>query len=81
MTLCEVAELMAYWAVHPPVHILLAALLGFAGNGRASASSAIPQQMPAELGPGFYAGDVHAGLGAAVLDIARLRRRGQSTES
>lgn len=80
MTLHEIAELMAYWEVNPPAYILLAALLGIAGNGRKPASAAIPQQTLGELGPGFHAGDVHAGLGAAVLDIARLRQRGQPTE-
>ncbi|MGH7098706.1 MAG: hypothetical protein ACREE4_13715 [Stellaceae bacterium] len=80
MTLHEVAELMAYWEVNPPAYILLAALLGFSGNARKSASAAIPQQTLGELGPGFYTGDVHAGLGTAVIDIARLRQRSQSTK-
>lgn len=34
MTLFDVEELMAYWADHPPVHILLAALLGIERDAR-----------------------------------------------
>ena len=28
MTLLQVKELLAYWRVHPPLHLLLAAALG-----------------------------------------------------
>ncbi len=80
MTLLEVEELTKYWAEHPPLHIAVAAYLGIrhprtkvrrapgaTPTGQRSAS------LLAELGPGFSAGDVRAGLPAVVLDIAALR--------
>lgn len=81
MTLVEVAELGAYWAEHPPVHLLLAAYLG-AGLGRRGRAPALPGGAPSEpeavlgaLAPGLGAGDIHAGLAPVVLDFAELRRR------
>jgi hypothetical protein len=35
MTLPAVRELMDYWAVHPPLHLVVAAALGCGRNARA----------------------------------------------
>jgi hypothetical protein len=85
MTLFDFEELMTYWVEHPPVHILVGAHLGVgkrqrkpipstgSSSGRAP-SSDLPTIL-AELGPGFGAGDIHAGLPRVVLDFSELRRR------
>jgi hypothetical protein len=85
MTLFQVEELSFYWARHPPLHLLVAAYLGVGKDRRPQMPPAPfdgeqrPQpdagSMLARLGPGFGAGDVHAGLTPAVLDFAELRRR------
>jgi hypothetical protein len=90
MTLLDVEELTAYWAEHPPLHMLVAAYLGLAKekrprkppvlSGEASSSfghntASDITSLLAELGPGFGSGDIHAGLAPAVLDFAELRRR------
>ena len=85
MTLFEVEELTCYWAQHPPLHLLVAAFLGIGKNkrGQLSPMSAGRGQRPspdagsvlAQLGPGFSAGDVHAGLSPVILDFAELSRR------
>jgi hypothetical protein len=87
MTLFQVEELTSYWAQHPPLHLLVAAYTGverrkhsstppaFSGQRRGPRSDAGP--MLAQLGPGFNAGDVHAGLPPVVLDFSELCRRGQ----
>jgi len=88
MTLFDFEELTAYWVEHPPVHILVGAYLGVGRHQRSQIPSADPspgraassdlQGLLAELGPGFRAGDVHAGLLGVVLDFAELRRRVKS---
>ena len=88
MTLFDFEELTAYWVEHPPVHILVGAYLGVgkyqrtpipsAGSSPGRAASSDLQGLLAELGPGFGAGDVHAGLPGVVLDFAELRRRVRS---
>jgi hypothetical protein len=90
MTLLDVEELTAYWAEHPPLHMLAAAYLGLGKEKRprklsepsGEASTRFGQKtgsditsLLAELGPGFGTGDVHAGLAPAVLDFAELRRQ------
>ena len=90
MTLLDVEELTAYWAEHPPLHMLVAAYLGLgkekrprepsAPSGEASTrfgqkTSSDITSLLAELGPGFGSGDVHAGLTPAVLDFTELRRQ------
>ena len=90
MTLFDFEELMAYWAEHPPVHILVGAYLGIgkhqrrripsAGSSRGRAASSDLQTILAELGPSFGAGDVHAGLPGVVLDFAELRRRASGSD-
>jgi hypothetical protein len=85
MTLFDFEELTTYWAEHPPLHILVGAYFGmgkdkptrmpstFAQSRRRIGSD--PEAILAELGPGFNAGDVHAGLAPVVLDFAELRHR------
>ena len=74
MTLLEVEELFAYWAAHPPVHLMLAGCLGIGRERRMSGASGEASCL-AELGPGFSKGDVHGGLPPVILDVAELRRR------
>jgi len=85
MTLFDIEELTAYWAEHPPLHILVGAYLGTGKPRRGPTPSArsVPGRaapsdlhgIVAELGPGFGTGDVHAGLPGVVLDFAELRKR------
>ncbi len=90
MTLLDVEELTAYWAEHPPLHMLVAAYLGLGKEKRPREPSAPSGEasigfgqktgsditsLLAELGPGFGSGDVHAGLAPAVLDFTELRRQ------
>jgi hypothetical protein len=85
MTLFQVEELTSYWTRHPPLHLLVAAYLGVGKDSRPQMPPSPfdgeqrPQSdagsMLARLGPGFSAGDVHAGLTPAVLDFAELHRR------
>jgi hypothetical protein len=89
MTLFEFEELASYWAEHPPLHLLVGAYLGVGKNNhnRVSASTAPVWgtgsafgSVLSQLGPGFGAGDVHAGLAPVVLDIAELRRRAKASD-
>ena len=90
MTLFDFEELTAYWVEHPPVHILVGAYLGVGKHRRKpvlpagsrpgrSPSSDLPTIL-AELGHGFGACDVHAGLPGVVLDFSELRRRVRSSD-
>jgi hypothetical protein len=88
MTLFDLEELTAYWAEHPPLHILVGAYLGIGKHRRKGEASARQSQRPAansdvatllaELGSGFGASDVHAGLAPVVLDFSELQRRVRS---
>jgi hypothetical protein len=85
MTLFQIEELTSYWAQHPPVHLLVAAYLGVgkiksarmppASMGRGQQRSSEASSLLAQLGPGFGAGDVNAGLSPVILDFAELRVR------
>ncbi len=85
MTLFQLEELTSYWARHPPLHLLIAAYLGVGKNkyapqppeamGRGPRPSSDCTSLLAELGPGFGAGEVNAGLSPVVLDFAELRLR------
>ena len=85
MTLFQVEELTFYWAQHPPLHLLIAAYLGVGKNKNAPLPPASMEQGPrqnsdsssllAQLGPGFGAGEINAGLSPVVLDFAELRLR------
>lgn len=85
MTLLDYEELVAYWSEHPPLHLLAAAYLGIgarekrshAGRDRGPAAKRSPDlgSLLSDLGPGFGAGDVHAGLDPVVLDFSELKRR------
>jgi hypothetical protein len=85
MTLFQLEELTSYWAQHPPTHLLIAAYLGVGKNknarrppkamGRGPRPSSDSSSLLAQLGPGFGAGEVDAGLSPVVLDFAELRLR------
>ena len=85
MTLFDFEELTKYWADHPPLHILVGAYLGVGKQQRRPSEPSLdgsrntagfnPEEVLAELGPGFRAEDVHAGLTPVVLDFAELRRQ------
>jgi len=85
MTLFQVEELTSYWAQYPPLHLLIAAYLGVGRDKHQRpplVSAPAPQRpssdvgsMLAQLGPGFGAGDVHAGLSPVVFDFAEPSRR------
>jgi len=87
MTLFQVDELTSYWTRYPPLHLLIAAYLGVGRDKhqRPPPVSARAAQRPssdagsmlAQLGPGFGAGDVHAGLSPVILDFAELGRRAE----
>jgi len=84
MTLFQVEELTSYWAQHPPLHLLVGAYLGVGkdkrppmppiSSRRGQRPSSDVGSMLAQLGPGFSAGDVHAGLTPVTFDFAELRR-------
>ncbi len=85
MTLFQIEELTSYWAHHPPLHLLIAAYLGVGKNKnsrlpptsieRGKRPTADSSSLLAQLGPGFGAGEVNAGLSPVVLDFAELRLR------
>jgi hypothetical protein len=87
MTLFQIEELTSYWAQHPPVHLLVAAYLGAGKNKnprmpptpmeRGQQSSSDSSSLLAQLGPGFGAKDVNAGLSPVILDFAELRLRAE----
>ena len=90
MTLFDFEELAAYWAEHPPLHILAGAYLRIGKDRQKRMPSTStkssrrmgsdPESVLAELGPGFSACDVHAGLAPVVLDFAELRRRARAND-
>lgn len=88
MTLFQVEELTAYWAEHPPVHLLVAAYLGISKEQHqrkppawitqgSSADSDLTAVL-AQLGVGFGPADIHTGLAPVVLDFTELQRRAES---
>lgn len=90
MTLFQVEELTSYWAQHPPLHLLVEAYLGIGKqrHARLPPMSARPAQQPssdagallAQLGSGFSAEDVQAGLSPVVLDFTELHRRARVSD-
>lgn len=88
MTIFEFEELAAYWAEHPPVHILVGAYLGVGKDRHKRGPSTFTKfdrragpelaSVLGRLGAGFVAGEVHAGLSPVVLEIAELRRRAKA---
>ena len=69
MTLPQVEELFAYWAAHPPLHLIAAAYLGIKPKPPRPASMAEILALP-----GIERRPVDDGLPAPVLDFAELRR-------
>ena len=90
MTLFDFEELTAYWAEHPPLHILLGAYLGAGKHrrkptaltqaGAVHAAGPSITALVAELGPGFGVADVHQGLRPVVLDFGELRRQATAVD-
>jgi hypothetical protein len=86
MTLFEVEELTRYWAVNPPLHLLLGNLIG-ARRARSTSPTDTTARVAGgavadllgKLGPGLASGDVHAGLPPATLDFAELRQRAKTS--
>ncbi|MBV9861885.1 MAG: hypothetical protein JO267_07030 [Alphaproteobacteria bacterium] len=73
MTLAEAGEIFRYWERHPPVHLLLAAVLGVRSrrSGPAPSADALP--------PGLArAGDAALGMPQPVFDVEELRRRNRA---
>jgi hypothetical protein len=63
--------LLPYLVEHPPVHLVVTALAGLKASPQRDADRS--PMRAAQLGPGFAAVDVHAGLGKSVLDFAALK--------
>ena len=76
MTLAEAGDIFAYWAGHPPPHLLLQAIAGALGWRPAA-----PQD-PAALGeappPGLTVTDTPAATPAPVFGLAELRQRNRA---
>jgi hypothetical protein len=55
MTLLDVEELVAYWAGHPPVHLMVAAYLGIKPSDKKAEIESFPTDLltlpPEMLGP------------------------------
>lgn len=86
MTLFEFEELTRYWAVNPPLHLLLGNLIGprrtrstSPADTTARAAGSTVADLLGKLGPGLASGDVHAGLPPATLDFAKLRQRANTS--
>ncbi len=86
MTLLDVRELCEYWAEHPPVHILVAAFVGFKAEtevtpgwrdvlaeGRGSTPDWLVQQRLAGI-PGVAAGSLPESMSGPVFDVDALMR-------
>jgi hypothetical protein len=78
MTLLDVAELGEYWAEHPPVHLLVAAFIGFKADPLpafspdfAATSNDNWRQRLAAI-PGSQAGSLPANLPEPVFDMDAL---------
>jgi hypothetical protein len=82
MTLWDVMELGEYWAEHPPVHLLVAAFIGFKGE-----APVVPQLRPEDFVesndnwrqqlasiPGVAAGALPINLPDPILDVDALMR-------
>lgn len=88
MTLLEVEELTRYWIDHPPLHLMVAAYLGFGKEQHkrrgppdvSGGAGAEVGHLLAELGPNFAGRDVHAGLRPVVLDFSELRQRAKTPD-
>jgi hypothetical protein len=83
MTLLDVAELGEYWAEHPPVHLLVAAFVGYKGDApdkpnwrdemtRAQTPSTETARLAQQLG--MPAGTLD-GLPPAIFDVDELMRQ------
>jgi hypothetical protein len=71
--------LLPYLLEHPPVHILIAAIVGFEPrtNRQGAPRHIGAAELAAAVGPGFGVGpDVHAGLPqVAIVDFNQLKKR------
>jgi hypothetical protein len=71
---------LPYWNEHPPVHVLVAAYLGFkpqTGAGMTPQSTQSPQNISELLSmpAGMMEGDIHEGLPEPILDFAEFQQR------
>ena len=72
MTLAEAGEIFAYWADHPPPHLLLGAIAAALGL-RPSAEPADPAALAAAPPPGLTLAAGPPGIPAPVFDLDALR--------
>jgi hypothetical protein len=81
MTLVDYEELCAYWAEHPPVHLMVAAYLGV-GEDKPQAvrpAAAPPSQVNTlPLMGVHHVRDYYHGLGAPILDFEELKKQAQA---
>jgi len=88
MTLLDVRELCDYWAEHPPVHILVAAFVGYKAEAKPASPGwrdVLAEGPPnAEVGPdwrmpfagmeGFEPGRLPENMNVPLVDFAELMR-------
>lgn len=77
MTLTEAGEIFAYWADHPPPHLLLQAIAAALG-WRPSAEAADPAALAAAAPPGLVLAAGAAGAPAPVFELDELRARNRA---
>ena len=76
MTLAEAGEIFAYWAGHPPPHLLLQAIAGALGWRPPAAAD--PAALADAPPPGLVVTSGPAGTPAPVFDLDALRARNRA---
>jgi hypothetical protein len=72
MTLADVREIADYWAEHPPVHLLLAAFIGFKPEPTIEGGGDWATSLPPA--PGIVSGQLPANLPEPIFDFDALMR-------